>query len=301
MLTSIPENAVDLCKQRNWDRYDSPNGLISVKNSTKAREELNINMKATVVERLEQKLNKGENALIMAVGDSITWGLNHCTAEETYCAILAELFGERFPEATVLRYDGIMDVDELAPLKGYFGPITVQRGESRTITLVRSGVGGNTVRRALKRTEDFAGSFLTGELPDVFLLMFGINDALKSDPSKFVVPEKYYQDLKKLYTLLQMANPTAELVFLTPTYNDLGEEPVSHLVPYCEKMKQLAKETGTGLIDTHQLWQQHLITGSANYGQREWLSGTPGDSCHFSPEGSRATAEFIFRELGGER
>ena len=35
---------------------------------------------------IENRVNKGENYLVIAVGDSITWGLNHCSEEETYCA-----------------------------------------------------------------------------------------------------------------------------------------------------------------------------------------------------------------------
>ena len=42
---------------------------------------------------------------------------------------------------------------------------------------------------------------------------------------------------------------------------------------------------------------KHLIVGTENYGQREWLSCIEGDSCHFSPVGSIKTAEFIFNEL----
>ena len=31
-----------------------------------------------------KKIEQGEDVLIVMVGDSITWGLNHCVAEETY-------------------------------------------------------------------------------------------------------------------------------------------------------------------------------------------------------------------------
>lgn len=40
----------------------------------------------SIRKNIENRVNKGENYLVIAVGDSITWGLNHCNEEETYCA-----------------------------------------------------------------------------------------------------------------------------------------------------------------------------------------------------------------------
>ena len=252
-----------------------------------------------IKETIENKLKKGENVLIVAVGDSITWGLNHCTAEQTFCALLAKMLAERYPEISVLRYDGKAS-GEYKPIQYYEGPCTVSSGKKQTLTMVRSGVGGNTVRRAINRSDDFAGTFITGEKPDVFLLMFGINDALSEDKNKYVTPDVFYSDLKELYHLLKTSDPNAHVVFLTPTYNDLGLWKKSGLDPYSDKMKQLAEETGSFLIDTHRLWMDHCIVGSEHYGQRDWLSDTEGDACHFSPEGSRKTAEFIFNTIMGE-
>ena len=63
------------------------------------------------------------------------------------------------------------------------------------------------------------------------------------------------------------------------------------------KMKQLAIETNSFLIDTHSLWMSHLVLNSYNYGQRDWLSGVDGDSCHMSPRGSAETGRYIFNNL----
>ena len=163
------------------------------------------------IKKITEKLNKGENALIMFVGDSITWGENHCTSEQTYCAEFARLLGKRFPNVTVLRYDGIMQGGAM-PLKGYSQPVTVQKGTKQTLTVVRCGVGGDTVRRALNRMGDYIGAFITGEEPDAFVAMFGINDALASDPSKFIEPDGFYSDLKIFCELLEEKNKGAEIV-----------------------------------------------------------------------------------------
>ena len=245
---------------------------------------------------ISDRINKGENYLIIAVGDSITWGLNHCNEEETYCAELARLFAKSMPEVNVVRYDGIVK-QERSPLYGYSEPKTVQNGSKGRLTLVKSGVGGDTVQRAINRFDDYAGGFINGESPDLFLLMFGINDALASDPDKFVSPEQFYNNYARLCDMLKKSNPNAEIVLMTPTYNDNGTSAQSCLDPYCEKVIELAQRNGLQYIDTHRLWMEHLIVGSDNYGQRDWLSGAKGDSCHFSQKGAKDTAQYIFSNL----
>ena len=81
---------------------------------------------------IENRISKGENYLIIAVGDSVTWGLNHCSEEETYCAELARLFAKSMPEANVVKYDGIVK-EERRPLYGYSEPKTVQSGSKGTL------------------------------------------------------------------------------------------------------------------------------------------------------------------------
>ena len=56
----------------------------------------------SVKKNISDRISKGENQLIIAVGDSITWGLNHCGEEDTYCAELARLFAKSMPEANVV-------------------------------------------------------------------------------------------------------------------------------------------------------------------------------------------------------
>ena len=256
------------------------------------RELKSIEIRANIAD----KLNSGENYLIVAVGDSITWGLNHCNADETYCAELARLVADSMPDASVIRYDGLV-TEERSPLGGYSEPVTVQKGNKGTLTLVKSGVGGDTVRRAINRFDDYAGAFINGEMPDLFLLMFGINDALISDSDKFVSPDVFYRDYAELCRMLKKSNPTAELVLITPTYNDEGRDTVSSLDPYSKKVIELAEKTGLKYIDLHMVWMEHLVVGSENYGQRDWLSGTAGDFCHFSQKGASETARYLFLNL----
>ncbi len=248
---------------------------------------------------MNQRLSENKRFVINILGDSITWGENHCTAEQTYCAELARLFAKAYSDCTVIRYDGIVE-SESKPLSHFSEPIKVQVGGETEFVIIRNGIGGNTVRRALNRKQDFVGECIHGCDPDLFIMMYGINDALIEDSSKYVTPERFYENYCELYELLKQTNPTAKLVFMTPSYNDHGISDKSVLDPYCEKIKQLAEEKAAALIDVHKLWMEHLIIGAEHYGQGSWLSGVKGDSCHFSPEGSRATAEFIFEELTKE-
>lgn len=248
---------------------------------------------------IENKLNNGDNVLIIAVGDSITWGLNHCSPEETFCAELARCFAKHFSDISVFRYDGIAGSGS-KPMEYYEGPIKVSTNGKQTLTIVRSGIGGNTVKKGLARLDDYTGSFITGEYPDVFLIMFGINDALFEDQNKYVTPDVYYSDLKEMYSLIKLKNPDARIVFMTPTYNDPGTSVKSCLDTYSDKMKQLSEETNSYLIDTHKLWMEHCRLNSDNYGQGDWLSGVEDDSCHFSPVGSIETGRFIFNSLMGK-
>ena len=248
------------------------------------------------IDVISEKISKNENAIILFLGDSITFGETHCTSEETYCAEIARLFAKQFQNTKVVRYDGISQ-GEAMPLKGYSKPIVVQNGDKGTITVIRCGVGGDTVRRAINRKNDYIGKFITNEYPDIFVMMFGINDALCGDESKFVLPEKFFDDYKELCGILEDNNKDALKIFMTPTYNDLGNSKKSFLDSYAEKVKEIARITDSQCIDTHKLWMDHLEVGSENYGQRDWLSGVEGDGCHFSPEGSKNTAQFIFSEL----
>lgn len=252
-----------------------------------------MNIKANEI--INDKLLKGENVLVMIVGDSITYGCDHCSTEETFCAYLARFFAKKYPQVSILRYDGVM-VKEAEPHVRYGDPIIVNKGSQQTLTFVKSGVGGNTVKHAIARSQDYVGVFENGEFPDLFLLMFGINDSVPV-PEKYASPEEFYDDYKRLYNLIKENNSNADIVFMTPTYNDCGDSAVSSLDLYSDMVKKLAEENGSQVIDTHKFWMDHLIVGSENYGQRDWLSGKEGDLCHMSHNGNRATAEFIFGEL----
>ena len=228
------------------------------------------------------------------IGDSITWGLNHCSAEETYVAEFARLFAKKFTEYKVVRYDGTVETEAL-PLTGFEGPFFVGGTDGGPeAAIIRNGVGGNTVRRALNRKQDFTGALAGGRPADVNFLMFGINDALASDKSKYVTPDKFEKDYEELLSLLKAEG--AVIIILSPTYNGL-KYPLDQYAAVTEK---LAWKHGLPFIDTHKLWMEHYSKKAPRFGQGDWLSESKTDACHFSPEGARQTAKFIFDKFCSE-
>ena len=224
------------------------------------------------------------------VGDSITWGVPHCTPDETYVAVFTQMIAERYPEASVYRYDGVMG-DEMAPMARYDGPFLVQAGTGRQrIDVIRCGIGGNTVRRALNRFGDYTGVLVNGRRADVTFFMFGINDALKSDPRKYVTPEQFGKDYRELLERFRAAESSAVIV-MSATTND---QPIDEHVA---ETARVARAFGLPYIDHCAVWAAHFDPAAPHFGQGDWLSDTPGDACHPSPLGARVIARTIAENL----
>jgi lysophospholipase L1-like esterase len=251
------------------------------------------------IKSIIDKLLSAEDYLIFSVGDSITEGLRASSNETTYTACMARGLAERFPGRTVLRYDGLRrdtDDGELFPVRAYEGPVAVQSGGENTITVVRSGIGGNTVRRLLNRKEDFIAKEIQGKTADLYMIVVGINDALDCDPAKYVTSEQYGRDLHELVDEIEAADPWADIIFMTPTFNDYGTSPVSTLDPYVTVMKAVADQRHIPIIDLHRLWMDHLVIGAPNSGQSDWLC-SPDDHCHPGDLGHKVIADYILNAL----
>ena len=124
------------------------------------------------VKTVLDKIARGEDACVCCVGDSVTYGVIHCRPEETYTAKLAAAFAGQYRTCTVLRYDGIYHDDNgNCPLDAYDGPVLVQAGTAGCLTVVRSGVGGDTVARLCNRADDFTVKLPGGMRPDLMTVM----------------------------------------------------------------------------------------------------------------------------------
>ena len=233
-----------------------------------------------------ERLSKNQTLTITFVGDSITWGLNHCTAEETYVACFASEMARAFPETKVVRYDGIVK-DEQSPLLGY-DRVVVQDGAEGTIHIIRSGVGGNTVARAMARLQDFTGILPSGTRSDYIFTMFGINDALRADPAKYVPAEVFKENYRKLLAVLRADAPDAKLMVMTATTNDQS------INEHVAATYELIKEENAELIDLHALWQAQYDPQKGNFGYGDWLAT---DACHPTPKSAKIMGNIIFCKL----
>lgn len=209
-------------------------------------------------------------------GDSITFGLTHCTPEETYVAELARLLAEANPDRRVVRIDGnrpsgVLRVQE-------YEKILVSNGTEGTLTLVRNGVGGETVERAYERIDQLSGILANGREPSCTVLMYGINDASKKHPEKYVLPVVFKWQYRRLLRELKRRNPQVRLILMTPTVSEpsLGE--------YAQAVRELAQEEGLLCVDLHGFWAEHATEA--------WLN--PPDICHPTPVAAKAMAQYIF-------
>ena len=217
-----------------------------------------------------------------------------------YTASFTKLLAEKYSTRTVLRYDGQRYPSsgaELMPLMTYGEPKVVQDGNTQKLTVVRCGIGGNTVKRLLARADDFLGKRIYGRNADLFIVSVGINDSLKNDPKKYVTPSQYSDDLNKLIGLMKTSAPDSDIILMTPSYNDIGDSEVSSVDEYAQEMLKVASTRQLPIIDLHKMWMEHLCVGCENYGQGDWLSGVKGDMCHPSDIGHAAIADKIFKDI----
>ena len=271
---------------------------------------------AVTMSSIVTKIKNSSDYQIMMIGDSITYGTgsrddypqtgnSSPDDEKTYVAYFTRLLGQKMTDKTVVRYDGIYGSDKNANgtafIYKYNGPVTVQSGSKGKITVVRSGIGGNTVARLIKRKDDFLGKVIENKNADLFIIKSGINDALNhtdSEGLKRVEPNIFERNLNTLLTEIYTANPDADVILMTPTVNDdHTKKTTSQLDPYAAKTKAVAEEWGVPVIDLHKLWMDHVDKNAANYGSGDWLTTKPGDLCHPSPKGHEAIAKEMIRAL----
>lgn len=242
------------------------------------------------MQSLIEKIKRNEDITIEFVGDSITHGLNNCREEETYVAKFATLIASDFKHYNVFRYDGVFN-DELLPMERYDGPILVSYKENaNNLYIIKNGIGGNTVQRAIDRIDDFTGISANGKVPDIIFMMFGINDALKSNPQKYVTAEQFKRNYKTLLNEIKNRNPHTLIIMMGATYNDQSVD------EHCQKSKELALEENIPYIDLHELWMSHYKAEADHFGQGDWLANNV-DACHPTPKAAHILAEKIYEDF----
>ena len=241
-----------------------------------------------VLKHIDDILYNNKTVTITFVGDSITYGMDYCRADETFVAVFTNLIAKKYSGAGVYRYDG-KPKDEKSALLGY-NEVLVQDGKEGRINVIRSGVGGNTVARALNRFHDYTGVLPSGTRSDFIITMFGINDALSPDSDKYVTADVFKDNYRKLINDLKNSEPQAEIILMTATTSPFS------IAEYNKKTEELAKEYNLNLIDLYSLWNERYSEDAENFGYGDWLSGA-GDPWHPTATGAYAMGEKIFYDF----
>ena len=269
------------------------------------------------MKKIIEKIKNSDNYVIMSVGDSITYGtgsnprhaenITDPVDELTYTAVFARLLGEKLCDKTVIRHDGHYTFDNAlgyVHITSYGDPVTVQEGENGKITVVRSGIGGNTVARLIKRKDDFLSKTFENKVADLFIIKSGINDSLyhvDGEGAKHAEPDEFEANFEKLIELIKAANQNADIILMTPTVNDehTSDEWVgkSQLDRYAVRTFAVAKKYSLPVIDLHKQWMAHLDKNAPNHGSGDWLTAREGDFCHPSAEGHKAIANEMIKTM----
>lgn len=237
--------------------------------------------------KIREKIKAKEDITIQFLGDSITWGMNFCHPEETYVARIAQFIAKDLPDSTVRRFDGINEAWKFHVV-GFDGPIYVKCGDGQTVDIIKNGVGGSNVERALDRFSQVAGEMPNGKTADLTVMMFGINDALKTEPTRYLPPEVFKETYRTLINKIRESDKETEFVMISPNWSDQSIE------EHCKMAEELAKEENIFFIDMHKLWIDHYDELAVNFGQGDWLKSDPW---HPTPLGTQKTAEYIYDKL----
>ena len=245
-----------------------------------------------------EHMKADDNYVIFVIGDSLTEGQGASDPERLdYTAKFAEKLAEQLSDKTVYRVDGKRNNDATAiiyPNKGKHVPVQRVSGASE-ITVVRCGIGGNTVKRIIDRSYDFIGKKIRDNTGDLFIIMSGINDSSSGNAAKYASPPAYKKNLSTLLDMIYAEHPEADVILMTPTYS--GNDGRT-LDMYAKQMIDLGAERNIPVIDMHQLWMDHWVKGAENYGQGDWLAD--GDSCHPTDIGHEAIADYMIKCLFGK-
>ena len=252
--------------------------------------------------QIVQHMAEDDDYLIFIIGDSLTQGSGASDPVNLdYTAKFTEKLAQYMPDKNVYRIDGEPRGDYLGikypNTSKHVAVQTVEGGGE--IAVARCGIGGNTVKKILERTNDFVNKELRGKTGDLFIIMSGINDYYSQfyDLTKYATPPLYKTQLNTLIDMIYEGHPDADIIIMTPTFvGNYGKG----LDLYAKKIQEISKERGIAVIDLHKLWMDHWVDGAENYGQGDWFNSPPdGDECHPSDIGHEAIADEMIRCLFG--
>ena len=164
------------------------------------------------------------------------------------------------------------------------------------VTVINLAMGGRSTKTFIqeKRWE----KLLTQTRPgDIILLQFGHNDSHGKGKPESTDANTDYQDYLRQYAD-DAAKAGAKLVFITPPHRRLFDKTgklTQELLPYCNAMKEVAREKQLPLIDLYSLTGTEMQKLGDAGCRPFYCSDT--DRSHFSEKGAQWLAQFIVAEL----
>jgi len=179
-----------------------------------------------------------------------------------------------------------------------FSDMLTTRNPEKNISIVNTGIGGNTINHLLTRCHDDIIEYA----PDVVVILIGINDATRfMDRSTSL--HAGVDDFKKIYIELidEIKNslPNCQIVLVEPFYLSRGK----HINgSYREKLKFLLNNYNKVIGDISSIYKFKLIPLSYHFTalMKFKLSSTfSGDKIHPNRVGHFVIAELIYDSLKG--
>ena len=185
-------------------------------------------------------------------GDSITQGAKHTLGYRSY----PEIFSER---------------------------VRFEMNRARDI-VINTAISGHTTKEILSDFDWRVGQFK----PNVVLLMIGTNDAARS---RHISVAEFGNNLKMLVQKFRAIS--AIPVLQTPNIINLGNDPTKNeragLADYVDKIRQVATEDNTILVDHWKYWEANKVKVFND----DWLN----DPLHPNGKGHLEMARLLFKTL----
>ena len=164
----------------------------------------------------------------------------------------------------------------------------------KKLSVINSGVNGDTTREALKRLNRDVISFS----PVIATILFGSNDSAPSENAYRTIYE-FNKNMRAIIDTIKTSKKGTEIILITPPPVDDGVfmPPTTNarLAPYCDAIREIAQRQGLFLCDLNKEFPRMSGGNIEPYIQE--------DGCHLTEKGYMAfynCLEPLIAEITGE-
>lgn len=233
-----------------------------------------------------------EDVILLFGGDSVTWGKTNNNYTGCYVYKVALEFATRFPKSKIIYAEAR---DEYAskfphPVTNYDEYI-IQEGTERTITIVNSGIAGESLLYWFKRKDNFI--HYNSKVIDAFFIMIGLNDSddATTNSYRYLPVDEYELGLDSI--VKQIKDNGIDVVIQSCHW--MGTTAESRIITYIDSQKRVATANDVMFIDHKSVWDEHWVQGTSNLGQDSWMLST--DGLHPTSDGNTAISNKIIKDV----